>query len=159
MPKRERLVTAGRVGRPHGLDGSFAVLEPSHGLAIGTEVVAAGRSRSVERRAGTDARPLVRLSGVESREGAAALRGEPLLLSQEQAPLAEGEWFSADLVGCEVEGIGRVRGLIAGPSCDVLELDGGQLIPLIGDAVRSVDVAARRIEVDRRFLGLEDDPA
>lgn len=156
MPQSERPVTAGRVGRPHGLDGSFAVLEPSRDLALGARVTVAGQDHTVERRAGTDARPLVRLSGVADREAAAALRGEPLLVSEVQAPLAEGEWLTEDLVGCEIEGLGAVQGVIAGPSCDVLELEGGQLVPLIVDAVRSVDVESRRIEVDRRFLGLED---
>lgn len=156
MPQSERPVTAGRVGRPHGLDGSFAVIEPSHDLAQGTTVTVAGQDRSVERRAGTDARPLVRLSGVADRETATALRGEPLMVSEVPAPFGEGEWPTEDLVGCEIEGLGTVRRVIAAPSCDVLELDGGQLVPLIGDAVRSVDVEGRRIEVDRRFLGLEE---
>lgn len=158
MAEGERLVTAGRVGRPHGLDGSFAVLEADHDLAQGTELTVAGATHTVARRAGTDARPLVRLSGVDDREAAAALRGEPLLVSETQAPLGEGEWLAADLIGCEIEGLGAVTRVIPGPSCDVLELDGGALVPLIGDAVRSVDVEARRIEVDRRFLGLEQEP-
>lgn len=156
MAEGERLVTAGRVGRPHGLDGSFAVLEPKHDLARGTELTVAGATHTVARRAGTDARPLVRLSGVDDREAAASLRGEPLLVSEAQAPLGEGEWLAVELIGCEIDGLGAVVRVIPGPSCDVLELDEGTLVPLIGDAVRSVDVQARQIEVDRRFLGLEE---
>lgn len=156
MPQHERLVTVGRVGRPHGLDGSFAVLAPSHELAPGTAVTVAGRRHSVQRRAGTQARPLVRLSGVADRAAAAALGGEPLLVGEAGAPLEAGEWLAEDLVGCEVGDLGSVARVIAGRSCDVLELDGGQLIPLIGDAVRSVDVERRRIEIDRRFLGLAE---
>jgi ribosomal 30S subunit maturation factor RimM len=49
--------------------------------------------------------------------------------------------------------------VIDSPSCDLLELEGGQLVPLISDAVRSVDLDARAIEVDRRFLRLEDEAA
>lgn len=157
MAEHDRLVTAGRVGRPHGLDGSFAVLDPAHDLAKGTELTVAGASHTVARRAGTDARPLVRLAGVDDREAAAALGGERLLVSETQAPLGEGEWLTTELIGCEIEGVGVVTGVIAGPSCDVLELDGGTLVPLIGDAVRCIDVAGRRIEVDRRFLGLEEE--
>ena len=48
-----------------------------------------------------------------------------------------------------------VTRVVAAPSCDVLELDGGALVPLVGDAVRAVDLERRRIEVDRRFLGLD----
>ncbi len=149
-----RLVTAGRVGRPHGLDGSFAVLDPQLALAAGTIVSVAGRERRVEHRAGTDERPLLRLEGVADRARAAALGGELLLVADSQAPLGEGEWLAADLVGCRVEGLGVVRRVLPAPSCDLLELEGGTLVPLIGDAVRAVDLPRRSISVDRAFLGL-----
>lgn len=149
-------MTAGRVGRPHGLDGSFRVEAAAHPLPTGTEVVVGGEDRRVERRAGTDREPLVRLEGVSGREAAAALRGELLLVGEEELPLEEGEWLAGDLVGCRVEGIGTVRRVIAGVSCDVLEVgEEGVLVPLVSDAVKRVDVEAREIEVDARFLGLE----
>lgn len=151
-----RLVTAGRVGRPHGLDGSFAVLEAQAELRAGTVVWVAGRELRVESRAGTDERPLLRLEGVADRARAVALGGELLLVSDSQAPLGAGEWLAADLVGCRIEGLGAVRRVLPAPSCDVLELEGGTLVPLIADAVRAVDLARRRISVDRRFLGLEE---
>ena len=45
--------------------------------------------------------------------------------------------------------------MLAGPSCDVLEVgEDAVLVPLVSDAVRNVDPAARVIEVDLRFLGL-----
>jgi 16S rRNA processing protein RimM len=151
-----RQVTAGRVGRPHGLDGSFYVERPSEPLAVGTEVSIAGRRRVVDRRAGTDDRPIVRLSGVADRDAAGGLRGEPLMV--EAGELAEGEYLSEDLIGCEVPGVGLVREVLNLPSCDVLEVgDDGVLVPLVADAVTRVDIVARRIEVDRRFLGLGDD--
>ena len=59
-------------------------------------------------------------------------------------------------MGCTVEGGGTVSRVLAGPSCDVLELDDGTLVPLVTDAVRSVDAERRRIEIDRRFLGMGD---
>ena len=66
------------------------------------------------------------------------------------------EWLIAELVGCRIEGIGEVRRVLTLPSCDVLEVgEEGVLVPLISDAVLRVDVDARVIEVDRRFLGLE----
>ncbi len=154
MPSGERLVTAGRVGRPHGLDGSFRVESPSHSLELGTTVSVSGAERVVKRRSGTDDRPLVRLDGIGDRDAAAALRGEPLLVRESEAPLAEGEWLAGDLVGCLVAGLGRVTRVLEAPSCDILELEDGALVPLVSDAVKSVDLAGARIEVDRRFLGL-----
>lgn len=157
MPSEGRLVTAGRAGRPHGLDGSFTVIEPDHPLSTGTVVLVAGVARRVERRAGTDLRPLVRLEGISSREAARAIGGELLLLAEEASPLGEDEFLASELVGCEVAGLGAVRRVLAGPSCDVLELDDGTLVPLVSDAVRGVDPRARRIEVHRSFLGLGEE--
>ena len=137
---------AGRVGRAHGRDGSFYVESADAGFALGTDVTVGGRTAVVERRAGTDARPLIRLAGIDPREHA----GEPLLVDE---PLAEGEYSAADLVGCEVPGVGTVRRVVNGPSCDVLEA-GEALIPFIRDAIESVDLEARVIRVDREFLGL-----
>ena len=140
-------MTAGRVGKPHGLDGSFYVEGAAHELAPGTAVVVAGHSRTVERRAGVDRRPLVRLSGLDDPAG---VRGELLLVDEE---LGAGEWLAADLEACEVPGLGRVRRVLDGPSCSVLELDDGTLVPLVSDAVVRVDTEARRIEVRTEFLG------
>ncbi|MEA2432000.1 MAG: rRNA processing protein RimM [Thermoleophilaceae bacterium] len=146
-------VSAGRVGRAHGLDGSFYVEQLAEPLTLGTDVTVAGRTARVERRAGTDARPIVRLSGVGDRDAAEALRGERILV--DGGDLAEDEYLTADLVGCEVPGLGDVRRVIAGPSCDVLEVgDEGVLVPFISDAIRRVDTADRVIEVDSAFLDL-----
>jgi 16S rRNA processing protein RimM len=149
-----RLVTGGVVGRSHGLDGSFYVERPAHPLAVGTAVEVGGESRRVERRAGTDDRPIVRLAGIAVREDAAALRGELLLVEDS---LGEGEWLAADLVGCRVDGLGSVLRVIDSPSCDVLELEGGELVPLVSDAIERIDLDNRTIEVDRRFLRLDDE--
>jgi 16S rRNA processing protein RimM len=141
------LVSAGRVGRAHGYDGSFYVEQAQHPLGVGTALTVGGSAHSVERRGGTDARPLVRLSEVTD---ARPLRGELLLVETE---LEEDEWLAADLTGCEVAGLGRVERVVDAPSCPLLELENGTLVPFISDAIRSVDVEARRIEVDAEWLG------
>lgn len=161
---------AGRVGRPHGLDGSFHVTRPQAALlAEGVMLTVDGRAERVVRLSGTDARPIVRLESCTSRTAAEALRGRDLLLARADAPpLDEDEWWPEELEGCRVHDgdrqVGVVRGLLALPSCEVLEVareGGGEdlLVPLIRDAVRSVDVTARRIEIDLDFLGETADPA
>lgn len=147
-------VTAGRIGRAHGLDGSFYVDHVTEPLELGNEVTIGGRSARVERRAGTDDRPILRLSGIGDRTAAEALRGQRILVPAGE--LAEGEFLAADLVGCEVPGLGLVKRVVAAPSCDLLEVgDGRVLVPFISDAVKRVDTAARVIEVDARFLALD----
>lgn len=156
MTASDRLVPVGKVGRPHGLDGSFYVSGASHLLPKGMTVTVAGRAARIDRRAGTDDRPLVRLEGVSDRDGAAQLTGESLLASPADAPLDDDEWLAADLIGCEVVGIGEVTRVMEAPSCDVLEVGpDAVLIPFISDAVKEIDLANRRIQVDHAFLGLE----
>jgi 16S rRNA processing protein RimM len=158
-------IVAGRVGRPHGLDGSFHVTRPRADLlSEGAVVQVAGTSREVVRRAGTDQRPILRLGGCEDRAAAEALRGEELRVARVDAPeLEQGEYWAEELEGCRVADgemtVGVVRRLVVLPSCEALEVarEGAPdlLVPLVRDAVRMVDPAARRIDVDLRFLGLK----
>jgi 16S rRNA processing protein RimM len=157
---------AGVVGRPHGLDGSFYVVEPAPELlALDSRVSVRDRELRISRRAGTDARPIVRLEGHEDRDAAMALRGTELLVAREDAPeLGPDEWWAEDLEGCRVRdgerSVGTVRQLLALPSCEVLEVaredgEGDLLVPLVTDAVREVDLDRREIDIDLRFLGAE----
>jgi 16S rRNA processing protein RimM len=140
-----------KVGRPHGLDGSFYVDGP---VDAGATVRIGEREFTVVERKGTDAKPIIRLAGIDDREAAEALRGQTLLPSNEQRATGnEDEWLIDDLVGCRIEGIGEVTGVLEGMSCDVLEV-GDELIPLVADAVTRVDVENKVIEVNREFLGL-----
>jgi 16S rRNA processing protein RimM len=149
------------------LDGSFYVTGPRPRLLkLGTEVRIGGRGAAIVRRAGTDKRPIVRLEGVEDRAAAQALRGMELTLDGNDAPvLGEGEWWAHELEGCEVlDGdrlLGTVSRLLELPSCEALEVrpvDGGAplLVPMVKDAVRRVEPAEERIEVNLDFLGLSE---
>ena len=156
-------IVVGRVGRPHGLDGSFHVTRPRADLlAAGAAVEVAGVTREIVRRAGTDERPIVRLAGCEGRDAAEALRGQELRVARADAPdLEPDEYWAEELEGCEVRDgeivVGVVRRLLALPSCEALEVaregEDDLLVPLVRDAVRGVDPGARRVEVDLRFLG------
>jgi 16S rRNA processing protein RimM len=139
------LVTAGRVGKPHGHDGSFYVEAASHPLALGETVTVGSAEHMVARRAGTDDRPLIRLEGIDDPR---PLRGEPLLV---EAQLGEDEWLAGDLVGRAVAGHGKVVRVLDGPSCSVLELSDGTLVPFVRDAVRAV--GGEQIEINEDFLG------
>jgi 16S rRNA processing protein RimM len=159
-------LTVGRVGRPHGLDGSFYVTRPKPRLlSLGARLIVNGHSATVVRLAGTQQRPIVRLEGVSDREGAEALRGHELSVERSDAPaLADGEWWSHELEGCAViDGerlLGTVSRLLELPSCEVLEVappGGGPplLVPMVKDAIRRVEPAAGVIEVDLEFLDLD----
>ncbi len=140
-------MTAGRVGKPHGLDGSFYVDGPRHELPEGAELTVGGSTHRIARRAGTDERPLIRLADVED---PAALRGELLLVEDE---LGADEWLASDLVGCRVPGLGTVTRVVDAPSCSILELEDGTLVPFVSDAIARVDLDAGEIHVRAEFLG------
>jgi 16S rRNA processing protein RimM len=160
-------LNAGRVGRPHGLDGSFHVTRGNPALlGAATSVLIDDRELPITRRAGTDRRVILRLQGHEDRASAEALRGKDMLVPRSLAPeLGPDEWWAEDLVGCAVRDgerpVGTVRQLRELPSCEVLEVErigGGELlVPLVSDAVREVDLERRRIDIDLRFLGEVDD--
>ncbi|HET7044098.1 MAG TPA: ribosome maturation factor RimM [Gaiellaceae bacterium] len=147
----EDWVTVGRVGRPHGLDGSFVVEHPSERLAAGSEVWAGDeRAKVVSAKRVGGGRLAVRLDrpaerGTELRVPRAALP-EP----------AEGAYYVFQLVGLEVvERGGRSLGTVAQvapyPANDVLELDSGPLLPLVEDCVLEVDLEQGRIVVAEGF--------
>jgi 16S rRNA processing protein RimM len=153
------MFVAGRVGRPHGLDGSFHVMDPA------PDVISAGRSvrvgdaeTEIVAIKGTAAKPIARLALASDRTAIEALRGAELFVDAALAPpLDADEYRAEDLVGSAVvdgsRSLGTVSALLALPSCEVLELDTGLLVPMVRDAIRSVDVEARRIDVDGGFLG------
>jgi 16S rRNA processing protein RimM len=160
----EPLIEAGRVGRPHGLDGSFHVTRPDPRLLVaGREVLVDGRPTRIVRRAGTDAKPILRLEGHDGHAAAEALRGAQLAVPVTDAPaLEEGEYWAHDLEGCAVvdgeRRVGEVVRMLPLPSCEALEVRresgaGTLLVPMVHDAIRSVDIGGRRIDIDLSFLG------
>ncbi len=158
------MLIAGIVGRPHGLDGSFYVNAPRIDLLeLGSELTIDGVASTIVRRAGTDAHPILRLASYADRNAAGSLRGKQLVCETRNAPaLGPDEYRAEDLEGAHVvdgeHDLGVVRRLIALPSCECLSVarsNGGPdlLVPLVRDAIRSVDVERGLIEVDRQFLG------
>jgi 16S rRNA processing protein RimM len=162
VARDDKWLAGGRVGRPHGLDGSFHVIRARPALLpLGAIVRVGDRDAEIVRRSGTDERPILRLAGFDGREAAESLGGVDLLVPRGAAPpLEDDEWWAEDLVGCRVVDGGRelgyVQRLVALPSCEALEVADPTaefLVPLVGDAVRSVDIEGKVIDVDLAFLG------
>ena len=116
---------------------------------------------AIVRRAGTSEKPILRLEGSSTRDDAEALRGHELTIPRSDDMLGEDEFWARDLEGCAVvDGdvvVGFVRRMSALPSVEVLEVDRADgselLVPLVRDCIRSIDLEARRIDIDLGFLG------
>ena len=156
MTDESGLVPVGRVGRPHGLDGAFVVERASDDerrWEVGAVVVVDGAPATIElsRRVGGGRRAIRLDRRVE--------RGAELAVHVSELPPPEPDsYYAFQLVGLVVvdeEGreLGSVVEVHPGVANDNLELADGTLVPLIGDAVRTVDLDAGRIVVERGFLG------
>ena len=152
------LVPVGRVGRPHGLDGSFFVEGPSDRgdvFAPGAVVHVDGEPmKVVSSKRGAQGRPVIRL---ERRVD----RGAELAVPRASLPaLDEDEYYAFQLVGLAVEEeggrvVGRVTDVLEYPANDVLELDSGLLLPLVEACVRKVDLDQGRIVIAPGFAASE----
>lgn len=100
-----------------------------------------------------------RLSGVDTREAAEALKGVTLWADRDKLPsLPDDEFYHADLIGMEVYDtggalLGKVRAIYDHGAGDILEIFGpGRkqtlLLPFTRAAVPTVDLAAGRIIAD-----------
>ena len=147
------LVVVGRIGKPHGLDGSFVVEQASadpRWFAVGSMLLVGGEPRAVVGSKIAGGRPVIRLD----RE---AVRGAPIEVERTSLPpTEEGEFYVFELVGLEVveetgRSLGRVVSVSPGVANDALELEDGAMLPLVEDCVRDVDLAARRILVAPGF--------
>jgi 16S rRNA processing protein RimM len=152
------LVPIGKVGKPHGLDGSFFVEGPSDrpdAFARGAIVHVDGvPAEIVVSKRGAQGRPVIKLER-------AVARGATLAVPRAELPaLGEDEYYTFQLVGLVVEEeggreLGRVRDVLEYPANDVLELDSGASLPLVGACVRQVDLAGGRIVIAPGFADPE----
>jgi 16S rRNA processing protein RimM len=147
------LVRVGRVGKRHGLDGSFFVeggSEDEARFAVGATLHVDGEAAKVVASKRSGGRPVIRLDR-DAHRGA-----ELAVPSSELPPPGEGEYYEFQLVGLVVEedggrALGRVVSVQPGVANDVLELDSGLLLPLVGACVLEVDLGAGRIQIAQGF--------
>jgi len=149
------LVRVGRVGRPHGLDGCFVVEGASDDperFAEGATLLVGGEPARVvvSKRAG--GRPVIKLDRQAERGAELAMPASDL------PPTGADTYYAFELVGLAVEEeggrpLGQVTAVSPGVANDVLELDSGLALPMVGACILEIDRAAGRIVVARGFAG------
>lgn len=149
------LVPIGRVGRPHGVDGAFVVEQASEDERrwdVGARLLVDGEPATITlaRRVG-GRRVAIRLDREVERGAALAIP-----VSELPAPEADS-YYTFQLVGlAAVEDggreLGRVVEVVPGVANDNLALADGTLVPLIEDAIVSIDLDARKVVVTQGFL-------
>lgn len=156
-------LAVGRIGAPHGVDGRLKVVsfsgEIDHLLSLtGAELRQGERTMSVRFQ---NVRPngdgvLIKVEGYDSPEKARELSGFELWVERKYAaPLEEGQYYFADLVGCSlVSGdkvLASVVAVCEGGNGTLLEVSiaagGSSYVPFRNEFVGAVDIKARRIEL------------
>src|SRR5262245_41031211 len=104
----------GHVARPHGVRGELRVQldDPTSTTLLEVDRVWLGEEEYAVAgaRLATGA-VLLTVAGIADRDAAGTLRGRSVEVLRSAVPLAEDEYFVADLIGCEVvDEAGRVLG-------------------------------------------------
>ena len=141
------------MGKPHGIKGAFFVEHGSDApdrFSVGAHLYADGESAEVVESKRAGGRPVIRLDS-------APRRGAMLEVDKVALPEAgPDEYYVFQLVGLEVTrvggvALGRVTNVETGVANDMLELDSGLLLPLVGACVREIDLNAGTIVVEPGF--------
>ena len=142
MSSEPTAVEVGRVGRPHGLDGSFFVERASESpgrFAPGASLLVDGERARVASRKHSGGRPVIRLDRPVE-------RGQVLTVLRSELPPPEpGSFYAFQLVGLAVRDeqgreLGSITAVTPGVANDVLELDSGAVLPLVDACVREIDL-------------------
>ena len=149
----DAFIVVGRVGKAHGLDGSFVVEDASESperFAVGAELLVEGEPARVVASKRARGRPVIRLDRRVARGAALEIPRDAL------APVGDDEYYVFQLVGLRVEevggaSLGTVTDVAPGVANDVLELDSGLALPMVEDCIHEVDVEHGRIVVAPGF--------
>jgi 16S rRNA processing protein RimM len=147
-------VVVGRVGKSHGLDGSFVVEHASETrelFAVGATLIADGEPAEVVASKQARGRPVIRLARRVARGTELRVRVDAL------SPTGEDEYYVFQLVGLRVEQeggavLGTVVDVAPGVANDVLQLDSGIALPMVEDCVLGVDLDEGRILIAPGFV-------
>lgn len=160
----------GRIGRPRGVDGDFAVIPltdfPDRFLEMSSVFVAQSGNWTefeIERSELVGGRPVMKLRSIDSPEALADLANCEMAVTRDQlVPLDKDQFYVFELIGCGVYDadsgaqIGTIADVQRYPANDVYligDVDGHRWIcPAVAEFVRSVDIAARKIVI--RSAGL-----
>jgi 16S rRNA processing protein RimM len=165
-PYDPETVVLGVVGRPHGVNGEVW-LRPHNVLGTPFETLRAlvlerdgvRTPYGIEYVRPTPDGAIVKLAGVNGREAAAALTlSEVRVPRSALPPLAPGEYYVGDVIGCEVtHADGRALGVVTSTfwngAHDLIivkapgDVGGEELIPLVPQFVVTVDIAGRKLVV------------
>jgi 16S rRNA processing protein RimM len=157
------LIQLGFVGAPFGVRGWVKLrshtdppdrLLEHRSLQIGRE--GAWRTFRIEASGKSGGALTAKLTGIEDRDQAAALRGAAVCVPRAELPQRnDKDYYRADLIGCEVVNLagttlGVVQHFVETPAQALMVVRGENeyWVPAVPQHLRRVDLQARRVVVD-----------
>lgn len=160
-------VEIGVVARAHGVRGELriALHNPQSTALDSAQVLFLGeREHAIESVRPVQGAYLVCLSGIDDRDAADSLRGQPVAVARDALDLDDEEVLLVDLIGCRVElrdgtSWGVVAAVEAGPQDRLIihEGDVERQLPVADKFVVEIDLEGRRLVVDPPE-GLPEEP-
>lgn len=153
-------VAVGRASTPWGVRGVVKVIplvDTRDRLSPGRGVTVAGQRRTIENCHWRKGMAYLKLSGIDDREAALALRGQLLTVPEsELEPLGEGQYYRFQLVGLAVHStagtpLGRVTEVLTTGANDVYVVQGERgeiLVPATDDIVKEIDLERGRMVIE-----------
>ena len=158
----EDKIIIGKIGKVRGLDGTLKIipLTDFEGRFDNlTEIEVGGKMFQVEKVQHIGGEIFIKLQNINSREVAKTLTNKFLTVPRaDAAPLEDGEFYTFDIIGCEVfdgeKFFGKVENVFKTGSNDVFQVVGETeiLIPALKSVIKKIDVANKKIAVDSSKL-------
>ena len=155
-------IKIGKLGKARGLDGTLKIipLTDFEGRFDNLrEVTVGGKIMQVEGVQHIGGEIFIKFRNVETREMAKMLTNKFLTVPRDEAaPLDDGEFYTFDIIGCEVFDdtgwLGVVTEVLKTGSNDVFQVSGKTeiLIPALKAVVKKIDVPNKKILVDSTAL-------
>ena len=158
----EDKIIIGKIGKVRGLDGTLKIipLTDFEGRFDDLQKIeVGGKMFQVEKVHHIGGEIFIKFQNINSREIAKTLTNKFLTVSRaDAAPLEDGEFYTFDIIGCEVfDGeklLGKVENVLKTGSNDVFQVVGETeiLIPALKAVIKKIDVANKKIAVDSSKL-------
>lgn len=155
-------IIIGKLGKVRGLNGDLKIipLTDFEGRFDDlTQIEVGGKMFQVEKVQHIGGEIFIKFRNVDSRELAKNLTNKFLTVPRaEVAPLEEGEFYTFDIIGCEVfdgeKNFGKVTNVLKTGSNDVFQVLGETeiLIPALKSVVTKIDIQNKKIFVDSAKL-------
>ncbi len=162
-------VAVGRIGPAWGVRGDVKVIplvDKRERLAPGREVTVDGKRRVIESSRWQKGIVYLKLSGIDDRDAASALRERFLVVPEgELEPLPAGQYYRFQLIGLTVRNaagasLGRVTDVLTTGANDVYVVQGERgeiLVPATDEVIKEIDLGRGEMVIEE-VAGLIPEP-